>query len=196
TTRITDPASVTTHLKPRRNRGVRCIRLGAVSLCHVLSVPRFPGRNAARADVNQGVLRPAKRHYTTSLCLILCVRKRDSEGFRQRRQRSRRQSECEWYYLSVHYRTVHLTRIRLPLCVVASEHAAACAECDDDKRANGKGKSHHPLSRPTTKLTDRPQLINENPRLQGKSPGAIGGSVQRLSLDHVGVMATMECWSY
>ena len=32
----------------------------------------------------------------------------------------------------------------------------------------------------TTKLTDRHELTYENQKLQGKSPGANGGSVQRL----------------
>src|SRR2546427_10321392 len=35
-------------------------------------------------------------------------------------------------------------------------------------------------SRRTTKLTDRHDLTYENQKLQGKSPGANGGSVQRL----------------
>jgi len=32
----------------------------------------------------------------------------------------------------------------------------------------------------TTKLTDRQELTNENQKLQGKSPDANGGSVQRI----------------
>src|SRR2546426_1240730 len=36
----------------------------------------------------------------------------------------------------------------------------------------------------TTKLTDRHQLTYENQKLQGKSPGANGGSVQRFVRCH------------
>ena len=36
------------------------------------------------------------------------------------------------------------------------------------------------MSQLTTKLTDRHELTYENQKLQGKSPGANGGSVQRL----------------
>ena len=36
------------------------------------------------------------------------------------------------------------------------------------------------MSQLTTKLTDRQGLTYETTKLQGKSPGAIGGSVQRL----------------